>query len=298
MALHPISRQNITYSIDKAHPPVVSVHSGDEVEFETYDARTGTIQSDADLLDHPHPVGVNPVTGPIAVIGAMPGDSLAVEILAITLEDRGFLAVKKNVGLLSYRAARYATKMIRLINGVAHFSDRVRFPVRPMVGTIGTAPAGLGVTTAYPGQHGGNMDNNEVRVGATIHLPVSVPDALLSLGDVHASMGDGEISMVGFEICAAVRIRVHLRKGESVSRPWIQTADGRWVTTGDDPDPARALQIASEEMVDRLMVHLSLTFEEAYMLVTARGDLTICQACQPVVFPVTTRLSFDPTVLV
>lgn len=297
MSLHRISRQNITYSIDKAHPPVVSVHSGDEVELETYDARTGTIQSDADLLDHPRPAGMNPVTGPLAVIGAVAGDSLAVEILAITLEDRGFLAVKKNMGLLSYRAGRYATKMIPVINGVAHFTDRIRFPVRPMIGTIGTAPAGPGVTTAYPGPHGGNMDNNEVRVGATIHLPVSVPDALLSLGDVHASMGDGEISMVGFEICATVRIRVHLRKGKPVSRPWIETADGRWVTTGDDPDPTSALQIACDEMVDRLMAHLSLSFEEAYMLVTARGDLAICQACQPGVFPVTTRMSFDPTIL-
>lgn len=289
-----ITRQHIVYSIDKTHPPVLNIASGEEVVFETYDARTGTIQKDTDLLDHPHPSGMNPATGPVYVNGAAPGDSLAVEILDIALENRGFLAVKKNVGLLAHRADRYATKMIPVIDGVAYFTERVRFPVRPMVGVVGAAPAGAGVTTGYPGPHGGNMDNNEIRVGATVHLPVSVPGALFFLGDVHASMGDGEVSMIGFEICAAVRTRIHLRKDEAVGRPWIETADGRWVTTGDDPDPARAMQIACDGMVDMVMGRLDLSFEEAYMLVTARGDLTICQACQPGVFPVTTRMSFAP----
>lgn len=295
---HSISREHIAYALDRTHTPVLTVASGDEVVLETYDARTGTIQADTDLLDHPHPDGANPVTGPIYVDGAVQGDSLAVEILDIQLAEQGFLAIKQGVGLLGERAENYATKIIPIVDGTAHFTDRIRFPVRPMVGTIGTAPAGDGVPTAYPGPHGGNMDNNEVKVGATVYLPVAVPGALLAVGDVHASMGDGEISMVGFEICAEVSIRVHLRKQDPLSRPWIETKEGCWVTTGDDPDPAVAMRIACDEMVDMLMRRLDLSFEEAYMLSTARGDLTICQACGPGAFPVTTRMIFDPNGLI
>lgn len=274
--------------------PVINIVSGDEVVLETYDARTGTIQADTDLLDHPHPDGANPVTGPIYVKDALPGDSLAVEILDTQLASQGFLAVKEGVGLLAHRAKQYATKMIPIVDGLAQFTCQVHFPVRPMVGTIGTAPAGDGVATAYPGPHGGNMDNNEVKVGATVYVPVMIPGALLAVGDVHAAMGDGEVSMVGFEICATVSIRVHVHKRVPLSRPWIKTKEARWVTTGDDLDPAIAMQMACDEMVDKVMQQLNLSFEEAYMLVTARGDLGICQACQPGLFPVTTRMVFDP----
>jgi amidase len=234
---------------------------------------------------------MNPATGPVFVNGAEPGDSLLVEIKQVVLADVGFLAVKAGVGLLAHRAERFVTKIIPIQNGIAYFSDRVRFPVRPMVGVIGIAPSGEGVSTGYPGPHGGNMDNNEIKVDAKVHLPVFVPGALLGIGDVHASMGDGEISMVGFETCAEVTAKIELLKGETITRPWIETADGRWVTTGDDLDPEQAMRIASEEMVNLLMKRWDLSFEEAYMLVTAYADLAICQACQPGEFPVTTRMS-------
>jgi amidase len=288
-----ITRNHLVYSLDKAHPPVLTVDPGEVVQFETEDARTGTIQADTDLLEAPPPHGGNPATGPVFIRGAEPGDSLVVEIQHIALDDHGFLAVKRDVGLLRHRATRFATKIIPVRDGLCHFTDRLRFPIRPMVGVIGTAPAGDGVPTMLPGPHGGNMDNNEVRVGARVHLPVAVPGALLAIGDVHASMGDGEVSMVGFEIRAEVTAKVDLQKGETLTRPWIETADGRWVTTGDDPDPVRAMRLAVEEMVNRIMRAWDLSFEEAYMLVTARGDLTLCQACQPGDFPVTTRVSLE-----
>ena len=290
--MHRISREHLVYALDKRHPPVLEIPPGEGIVFETCDARTGTIQTEQDLLDHPHPLGMNPATGPVWVQGAEPGDSLVVEIRGIALAKQGFLAVKAGVGLLGHRADRFATRILRIEEGMAQLGDRLRFPVRPMVGVIGTAPRGEGVSTGLPGPHGGNMDNNEVRVGARVHLPVFVPGALLGIGDVHASMGDGEISMVGFEVSGEVTVWIDLLKGQSLSRLWIETADGRWVTTGEDLDPTRAMRMASEEMVNRLMEHWGLSFEDAYMLVTARADLAICQACQPGEFPVTTRMSF------
>lgn len=291
--MYHLTRDQIIYSLDQAHSPVLEIEPGAVVRFETEDARTGTIQAETDLLDVPPPRGGNPATGPVFVRGAEPGDSLVVEIQAITLDDHGFLAVKRHVGLLRHRATEYTTKIIPIRDGICHFTDRLRFPIRPMVGVIGTAPAGAGVPTMYPGPHGGNLDNNEVKVGARVHLPVAVPGALLAVGDVHASMGDGEVSMVGFEVRAEVTTKVDLIKGEAITRPWIETADGRWVTTGDDLDPEQAMRIAVEEMVERIMRAWGLSFEEAYMLVTARADLLICQACQPGEFPVTTRVSLE-----
>lgn len=289
--MYKITRNRIVYSLDKAHPPVLTINSGESVLFETYDARSGTIQTENDLLERPHPLGMNPATGPVYVKDADPGDSLIVEIQNISLSDKGFLAVKANVGLLAHRAKRFVTKIIPVKNGIAYFSEKIHIPVRPMIGVIGTAPQGDGVSTGYPGAHGGNMDNNEVKAGAKVHLPVFVKGALLGVGDVHASMGDGEISMVGFEICAEATAKVSLIKGEKIARPWIETSDGRWITTGDSYDAEEAMRIASEEMVNLIMKRWNLSFEEAYMLATARGDLCICQACEPGKFPVTTRMS-------
>lgn len=286
-----LTRDHIVYRLSKTQPPALEIEPGEVLQLETWDARTGTVRSEADLLDRPHPKGANPATGPIFVKGAQPGDSLAVKILEIDLAKEGFLAVKANTGLLAHRAARFVTRMVPIRDGQVIFSDRVRFGVRPMIGVIGTAPAYEGVETLLPGPHGGNMDNRYVAVGAIVYLPVAVPGALLAIGDVHASMGDGEITMVGLEICAKVTIQVDLIRGVPVTRSWIETPDS-WVTTGEALDPTEALRIAAEEMTDFLQQRLGLTFEEAYMLMSAHGDVQICQALSPGTFPVTTRAVF------
>ena len=290
-----LSRDRIVYSLDKAHPPALEIDSGAMVRMETYDARTGTIQQDSDLLDHPHPVGSNPATGPIAVRGAAPGDALCVEIIDIDLADQGFLAVKKGEGLLGHRADSYATRMVRISAGQAHFGN-IRFPTRPMIGVIGTAPAGEGIGTGLAGAHGGNMDNRYITTGSKVFLPVLVAGALLGLGDVHAAMGDGEITFIGLEICAEVTVRIDLIKGAAPNRPVIETPEA-WVTTGDHDDLAQAARIAAEEMVELMQKRLGMSFEEAYMLMAAAVDVQICQCCEPGGFPVTTRAVISKTVM-
>ena len=167
-----LKRDQIVYSLDRRHPPVLTIEPGESVRIETFDARTGTITQDSDLLDHAHPDGANPATGPIEVTGAEPGDCLAVEILAIDFVPAGFLAVKKGVGLLAEQADQFATRIVPIEGETVVFNDQIRFPIRPMVGVVGTAPEGDGIETLYPGPHGGNMDNRYVRPGATVHLPV------------------------------------------------------------------------------------------------------------------------------
>jgi len=284
-----IRRENIVYSLDKAHPAVLTVDPGTEICFETWDARTGTVQRESDLLDKPHPRGPNPATGPVAVRGADPGDALVVEILDIKLGPRGYTGIRPRQGVLGHLIADYRTKVIDIVDGMVVFNDRIRFPVRPMVGVIGTAPAGSGVATAYPGPHGGNMDHNDVRVGARVHLPVFVPEGFLWIGDIHASMGDGEISITAFEICAEATVRVDLVKGEGIRRPWIEFPES-WVATGDGPTIGDAIRVACEEMAGLLHRFLGLSADDAYLLLSIRGDVKVSQCADAAMFPATARV--------
>ena len=284
-----ISRDRIVYSLDKAHAPVATVDPGVELIFETWDARTGSIRSERDLLDKPHPAGPNPATGPVLVRGAEPGDSLVVHILDIALASRGYTGTRPGKGVLGHLITEYRTKLFAIQDGMVIFNDRIRFPVRPMVGVLGTAPVGDGAATLHPGPHGGNMDHNDVRVGAQVHLPVFVPGALLCLGDVHASMGDGEISITALEIVGEVRVRVDLLKGETLRRPRIEFPDC-WITTGDGAGIAEAIRVAAEEMARWLMRRLALSADEAYMLLSIRGDVRVSQCAEPTMVAATARM--------
>ena len=241
--MHRISREHIAYRLDKDHAPVLAIDVGQTVVLETYDARTGTIQNNTDLLDHPHPDGANPATGPVYVRNAEPGDALVVEIEKIELAPEGFLAVKAGEGLLGHMAKSFATRMVQIEDGVVHFGNS-RFPANPMVGVIGTSPAGEGISTSFAGPHGGNMDNKYLTEKSRVYLPVYVPGALWSLGDVHGAMGDGEITFIGLEICAEVTVRVDVQKNAAPRRPLIETAT-HWITTGDHLDLGQAARIAA-----------------------------------------------------
>ena len=291
-----LSRDHIVYSLDRYHSPVLEIDSGDTVIFETWDARTGTVRADTDLLDHPHPDGTNPATGPVRVRGAEPGDALVVDIVDIKLAEAGFLAVKAGQGLLAHRADHYATRMVPVVDGVCHFSETVRFPAQPMVGVVGTAPAGEGVSTGLAGPHGGNMDNRLLGPGSRAHLPVAVSGALLGLGDVHAAMGDGEITFIGLEICATVTARVEVLKGQALKRPIIETPEA-WITTADADSLAAAARLAAEGMVELMQQRLGMSFEDAYMLSSAVVDVQICQCCEPGAFPVTARAVIGKNIL-
>jgi amidase len=294
--LHHLTRQQIVYSFDKDHTPVLEINSGDLVRFETFDARSGTIQHNSDLLDHPHPIGSNPATGPVYIRDAEPGDTLCVEILAIDLADKGFLAVKAGEGLLAHKAPNYATRIVEVRDQMVIFNERIRFPAQPMVGVIGTAPDGDGVSTGFAGSHGGNMDNRYLTTGAKLYLPVQVPGALWGLGDVHGAMGDGEITFIGLEICAEVTVKAELIKRDHRRRPLIETPR-HWVTTGEDLDLGQAARQAAESMVELIQQKGDLSFEDAYMLMSGTVDVQICQCCEPGEFPTTARAVLDKALI-
>ena len=162
-------------------------------------------------------------------------------------------------------------------DGMVHFNERIAFPARPMVGVLGVAPVGDPVHTFYPGPHGGNLDINELGIGATIYLPIAAPGALLAIGDVHASMGDGELNGGGLDIDAEVMVETRLHSHIGWAWPVIETAHA-WSTCANGPTLAAAIRRATSDMVTLLARQLKMSREEAFILVGAAGDARIGQA--------------------
>ena len=277
-----ISRDQFTYAFSAASQPVASVAPGDRFVVETHDTSTGRVHRAEDMPEFVRvrdPLKVNPAAGPVFVEGASPGDDLIVEILDIRLQPYGFARVLAGAGVLQDGIEPDGVLMARVEGEQLILGDKIQLPLRPMVGVIGTAPADGVVYTAAPGAQGSNIDVNAVAVGARVHLPVHVPGALLAIGDVHASMGDGEVSGTGVEIAGEVTVRVDLVPGAAPARPWIETADD-WITTGNGPTLEDAVEMAVEELTQLLMARLGLTHTEAFLLVSARGDVRIGQCAR------------------
>jgi amidase len=277
-----IPRDRLTYEFSAASTPVARVAPGDRFVVETHDTSTGRIHRAEDVPEFVRvrdPRKVNPAAGPIFIEGAAPGDDLIVDIEAIRLAPIGFVRVLAGAGVLQDGIAPNGVLMARVDGEHVVLGERIRLPLRPMVGVIGTAPAAGVVYTAAPGVQGSNIDVNAITVGARVHLPVHVPGALLAIGDLHASMGDGEVSGTGIEIAGEVTVRVDVAPGAASARPWIETEDD-WVTTGNGLTLEDAVEIAVEELVRLLMSRLDLSRTDAFLLVSARGDVRIGQCAR------------------
>lgn len=274
-----IRRDQLTYSFSAASVPVATIGPGDRVVFETFDASTGRIRVPEDLASYLRVRDmqkVNPAAGPLFVRGAQPGDELVVTIEQIDLTDQGYIRAAPG-GFLD-GIEEPTVVIVPVVDGILHLPGGLRLPIRPMVGVIGTAPAQGIVYTAVPGSQGSNLDCNAVTVGARVHLPVNVAGALVALGDVHAAMGDAEISGTGVEINAEVTATIDVLPGNALGRPWIETPDAV-VTMANAPTIDEAAHLAVNDLMALLRERLVVSRAEAYMLVSAYGDVHIGQAC-------------------
>lgn len=285
-----IGRDKVSYRFDKSIPPIQTVKPGDILSIKTRDSHDGTIRSEADRY-YTEQFRPNPATGPIALSGVEPGDTLLLDILEIRTENQGFTTIRPSWGLITDAVERPTAKILRIQGEEVVFGDGIRFPIRPMIGVVGVAPASQGIDNMYAGPHGGNMDNNDIAQGARVHLPVFVPGALFGIGDIHASMGDGEISGGGFDIEAEVVVKVDMKKGEAQRWPRVER-NGKVITTGMDLDPIQAMRIAAEEMVILLQERLGLDQTDALMVLSVRGDVQVCTCHNHPEAGFTMRVSF------
>jgi amidase len=288
---HRISREDVIWAFGPDLEPVLEVEPGALVTFETNDCFTGQIQSEEDLVTEIDFARVNSATGPVAVKGAEPGDSLVAEIVDISPEPRGFATLIPGIGQLIDRVRSPLTQVFRVEGDTIHMNERVSFPLRPMMGVIGVATGGDLVGNGWAGRHGGNLDNHLHGPGARIYLPVRQPGGMFAVGDMHASMGDGEVCFTGVEIAGEVTIRFDVLKGKQGAWPVTELGD-RWLAHGTaGPDFMEALDNACEEAARLLVDQWGFSMEEAFVFLSVACDANICQACRPQEFSTIARVA-------
>lgn len=288
MTHHYLDDQVVHYQWDKAIAPRLTIAPGETITCTCRDASDGHYhpRRTADEMARPRQPKGHPLTGPIYITGAEPGDSLAIEILDVAHKGWGWTVSATQGGLLPGEFD-FLLKLWELSpDGYAELKPGIRVPIEPFPGVIGVAPAEPGpLPTAPPRSHGGNMDIRHLVAGSTLYLPVFVPGALLSIGDGHAAQGDGEVSLTAIEAPMDVTLRIHLRKGKSIPGPQFRTpspltkadSHGYFATTGIQPDLMEATRQAVRHMVDHLVQEYGLTREEAYILCSVAVDLKISE---------------------
>ncbi len=308
MPEHTLGSESIHTVWDATLSPALRVAPGDTVEIRILDASFGRVarQVHEGSLEAPEALrariaagtyderpstgGVrgHPLTGPIFVEGVRPGDTLRVEVLDVRTADWGWNGCRPHgIGLLDAEVEAPYTHFWDLAGGThTDFLGVARLPLAPFPGVIGVAPGAPGPhVTSPPRQVGGNMDVRQITAGSMLFLPVEVEGALLSVGDVHAAQGDGEVSGTGIETDGAVTVRVEVLKGKSIRTPQVMATPeptdlwsrGAFLTTGHAPDLMEAARIALRGMLEHLGEQHGLSFTQAYVLASACVDLRISQ---------------------
>jgi amidase len=287
---HVVTRDQIVWAFGPAMEPVLEVEPGSVVRLETNDCFTGQIQTEDDLVTGIDFARVNSATGPIAVKGAEPGDSLIVDLLEVNPGPRGFATLIPEFGQLIDQVHAPLTTVFEVEGDAVRMNERVSFPLRPMVGVVGVATDGEEITNAYAGRHGGNLDDHLHGPGTRIYFPVRQPGGMFAVGDMHASMGDGEICGTGVEIEGEVVVRFDLLKGKQATWP-VSEREGDWIAHGTSSgDYMEALQAATEEAARLLVDRHGFTMEEAFVFLSVACDVGVCQACRPSPFSVIARV--------
>ncbi|KSU60384.1 acetamidase [[Bacillus] enclensis] len=275
-----LSTQAFVYAMDKNNKPALTVKSGTEVEIDTFDCFQNQIQSDQTTFNAIDWNQINPATGPVYVEGAQPGDILKVTIDDIELGNQGVMVVGPELGVMGHRLDKFEVKIIPVEDDKAIFNEKIALPLNPMIGVIGVAPEGEAVNNGTPGAHGGNMDTKLITTGATLYFPVFHPGALFALGDLHAAMGDGEISVSGIEIPAKVKVTLEVLKGHNINHPVLENEEGI-ATLVSKKLLDEAANAAVEEMIDLLQPQTDLSLGEFTMLMSAAGQAQISQIVDP-----------------
>lgn len=297
----PDDRVHFTWDI--GHEPAMTIDSGDVVVVHTRDVSDNQIgpTSTAAAIPTLNWSRVYPLAGPIAVHGAEPGDTLAVEILDMHTEGWGWTAILPGFGLLPDEFTRPYLRIFDLSGGdAAWLRDDIAVPIEPFFGTMGVCPAGARTQAVMPpGTFGGNLDTRQLTRGTTLYLPVQVPGARFSCGDAHAAQGDGEVCVTGIEAPMYAALRFTLQRGRRIPAPQFlhpgpltpKVNHGGWyATTGVNSDLYKGAQDALRAMIDHLTETYHLSREDAYVLASLCVDLKISEIVDAGVYVVSALL--------
>ncbi len=291
-AKHTIHETQCHFGWNNANKPVVHAAPGEVIEFHPLDASAGQITRTSTVADVPKIdfSRVNPVAGPVYIDGAEPGDAIKVTLLSFAPSGWGWTANIPGFGLLAEQfkepALHIWTYEAQSLTP-AMYGPGGRVPLRPFCGTIGLAPAEPGQHSIVPPRRvGGNMDIRDMAAGTELYLPVEVKGGLFSVGDTHATQGDGEVCGTAIESPMSLVAKFDLIKGAKLTFQRFTTAGpvsrhldakGYEVTTGIGPDLMEGARAAVSGMVELLSKRYTLKPVEAYMLCSVCADLRISE---------------------
>lgn len=268
------------FSFDKDLEPVLKVPSGETVRIRTKDCFGNQLQGPEDQLSEIDWEAINPATGPIYVEGAVAGGTLKVHIDNIELDAQTSSCTSEGEGVCGNRFSDWATHFCKVEDGKVVWDERLSIPVAPMIGVIGVAPEGEPVNCGTPGKHGGNMDNTAIAAGATLYFPVAVDGALFGCGDMHAVMGDGEVSVSGAEVAGYATVTLTALPELSVPNPLIEN-DTHFGIIVSAESLDKAAELAVQQMVDLLASRTNESEADLVMLLSLVADVRVCQMVDP-----------------
>ena len=264
-------KKDFVYNVlSRNNKPSGHVKDGETFMVET-ELNGGTwLNNKDDLWDPSKSKGPN-LTTVISVDDAHIGDTLVVEIIDIKpdkLGYTGFAGWRNKLSQLIYpNDWDVVTKTVEIKDDYIDWSEDLKLPIIPMVGTIGTAPSSGKQSNMFAYENGGNMDVQEVTNGTTIYLPINVEGALLHIGDCHAIMGDGEIPHGGAIECkAVVTLKVSIIKGYKAHK-WIRLENNEYIMTiANNTRIKDSFAEACKELIDWMVDDYEFTPQEAYLL--------------------------------
>ena len=268
------------YKFSKKNATAYKVLDGERVVIETKDAFSNLVKSDKTLFDDLSMDDVNPATGPIEIDGLVAGETLCVSIEKIHCGKKGVIMCSPELGVLMNDVRRSRTKVVPIKGCRARFSEDIAIELRPHVGVIGVSPSKGEFPTFYPGDFGGNLDTVEAGEGSRVYLPTFVDGGMVAMGDVHASMGDGEVCGTGIEVPAEITVVLSRNRDLDLRRPMIETPSS-WISYAAAKTLDDAAKLATSDMVRFVMCRCGMDFEDAYMLTSVAADLRISQVVDP-----------------
>jgi acetamidase/formamidase len=285
---HVIDPRIIHHDWDETLPAILEVESGDVIHFDLLEAGNRQVKPG----DHFEDVTFDfdtmyNLSGPVAVVGAEPGDTLCIDVLDLEHGTWGWSAILPGFGLLPDDFPSGYVRTFDLAGkDAADFGNGIAIPLRPFMGTMGVNPGGgVRLSPFPPHAGGGNIDNRHLTSGSRLYLPVFLNTALFSCGDPHGVQGDGEVCVSALEAPLKGSLRLTLLK-RSISTPAFVTAPRRadsldagsdYCTMGIAPDLMEGCRIATRAMIAWLGEEHGLSPEDAFVLCSLAGKLKILE---------------------
>ena len=285
-----VTRDQLCTSFSADNPPVLRVQPGETFVMETND-RFATYQGPGSAPEAMETLKT--MAGPVYIEGAQPGDTLKIEITDTSLPlGYGWIGATPGRGPLGGVIPQFRKTRVEITDKGVVFNDRVTLPLRLMIGRIGVAPSEARGSNER-GEFGGSMGNKQIGKGATVYLPVFHEGGLLTIGDCHAAMADGETTASAVECAFDATFRVTIEGDFKVARPVVAT-ETEVMTTGEGQTLEEATKMASRAMADLLVDRLGIDHTDAAMIIASAADVRAGLAGNP---PYTMRVTVPRSVL-